>query len=218
MKKLILISLLAMAGVWTLQAQTADSTAAVEAQADTTVVLGNGGIRRSIEFPEKLREFLGADKYKEALAEYLKFRPTIEDNDFGVTFSDMEIYGGLAENMPGNAEYKEKYEAAKKKLRSTYGKRVEVILMELDELPTVTDQDRIRIYTKVIEADSTYTQAYLDRGYTWMNLGKMKEACHDFSKHSDYDKMPWKAECESYFEQEAIEKAAQEEAAKAEEK
>lgn len=218
MKKLILISLLAMAGVWTMQAQTADSTAAVEVQADTTVVLGNGGIRRSIEFPEKLREFLGADKYKEALAEYLKFRPTIEGDDFGVTFSDMEIYRTMAENMPEKTEYKEKYEAAKKKIHSTYSKRIEVILMELDELSSVTDQDRIRVYTKVIEADSTYTQAYLDKGYALMNLGRMKEACYDFSKHPDYDKMPWKAECERLFEQEVMEKAAQEEATKAEEK
>ena len=207
MKKLILISLLAMAGVCSMQAQTADSTAV--AQADTAVVIGDGGIRRGIEFPEKLRDLLEGKKYKEAVAEYAKFRNTIASDDFFATYSDMDFYRGLAENTPEQSEYKESYEAARKKLQTTYGKRVEVILMELDELPTITDQDRIRIYTKVIEADSTYTNAYLDRGYALMNEGKMQEACHDFSKHPDYDKMPWKPQCESYFEQEAIEKANQ---------
>ena len=90
--------------------------------------------------------------------------------------------------------------------------------MELDELQTPNNQDIIRIYTKVIEADSTYTYAYLNRGFALMNEGKMQEACHDFSKHPDYDKMPWKSQCESLFEQEAIEKAAAEEAAKEAEK
>ncbi len=213
MKKLMLISLLAMAGVWTLQAQTTDSTAV--AQADTAVVLGDGGMRRGVELPEKLREFLGADKYKEALAEYLKFRPTIAGDDFLATYADMNIYRTLAENMPEKTEYRELYEVAKKKLQTTYGKRVDVILMELDELQAPTDQDRIRVYTKVIEADSTYTHAYLERGYAWMNEGRMLDACHDFSKHPDYDKMPWKQECESLLEQEAIEKATAEEAAKA---
>ena len=206
MKKLILISLLGLFGCW-LQAQTADSTAVV--QADTAVVIGNGGIRRGVESPEKLKQLLEDHKYKEALSEYIKLRPTIAGDDFLVTYTDMEIYGTMAENMPEKAEYKENYEAAKKKLQTTYGKRVEVILMELDELPTITNQDRIRVYTKVIEADSTNTNAYLDRGYALMNEGRMQEACHDFSKHPDYDKMPWKAECESYFEQEAIEKANQ---------
>lgn len=205
MKKLILISLLAMAGCW-LQAQTADSTAV--AQADTAVVIGNGGIRRGIEFPEKIRELMTADKYKEVLAEYLKFRPTIGD-DFLATLADKEIYGAMRSIFPDKVEYKEKYEAAQKKLQSTYGKRVEVILMELEELQSPTDQDRFRIYTKVIEADSTYTEAYLERGYILMNEGRMQEACHDFSKHPDYEKMPWKPQCESLLEQEAMEKAAQ---------
>lgn len=217
MKKLILISLLAMAGVWTLQAQTADSTAAVEVQADTTVIIGDGGIRRGVEYPKKLVDLMQAEKYKESLAEYLKFQPTIGD-DFLETYSDKDFYMWMSATFPDNAEYKEKYEAAKKKLQSTYGKKVEVILMELEELQDPTNQDRIRIYTKVIEADSTYTDAYLERGYAWMNEGKMQEACHDFSKHPDYDKMIWKPECERLFEQEAIEKAAQEEATKAEEK
>ena len=209
-----------MAGIWTMQAQTADST--VVAQADTAsqeIIIGDGGIRRGEGgYPEKLRILLEEKKHKEAVAEYAKFRPTIEGDDFLVTYADMEIYGGIVENMPDKpekAEYKEIYETAKKKLRSAYGNRLEVILMELDELPTITDQDRIRVYTKVIEADSTNTNAYLDRGYAWMNEGKMKEACQDFSKHPDYDKMPWKAECESLLEQEAIEKAAAEEATKA---
>ncbi|MBD5397455.1 hypothetical protein HDR62_04890 [bacterium] len=201
MKKLILISFFGLFGCWAVQAQTADSTAVVEAQADTTVIIGDGGNPRGVELPENLLELMQAEKYKEALAEYLKFRPTISD-DFLATYADKDFYGGMSAIFPDKAEYKENYETAKKKLQITYGKRVEVILMELDELPTITDQDRIRIYTKVIEADSTYTNAYLDRGYALMNEGKMQEACHDFSKHPDYDKMPWKAECESYFEQE----------------
>lgn len=218
MKKLILISLLGLFGCWALQAQTTDSTAVV--QADTTsqeIILGDGGGHRGVEFPEKLIELMKAEKYKEMLTEYLKFRPTIGD-DFLTTYADRDIYGTMKEGFPNNVEYKEKYEAANKKLHSNYSKRVEVILMELEDLPTITAKDRIRIYTKVIEADSSYTQAYLERGYVWMSEGRMLEACHDFSKHPDYDKMPWKAECESLFEQEAIEKAAQEEAAKAAEK
>ena len=206
MKKLILISLLVMAGCW-LQAQTADSTAV--AQADTTVIIGDGGPQRGAEFPEKLLELMTANKYKEALAEYLKFRPTIAGDDFLVALADREIYGAMRMEFPDKTEYRAMYEDAMKKLHSNYSKRVEVILMELDELPTITDKDRIRVYTKVIEADSTYTHAYLERGYALMREGRMQEACHDFSKHPDYDKMPWKPECESYFEQEAIEKAAQ---------
>ena len=205
MKRLILISLLAMIGVWTVQAQTADSTAV--AQADTAVVLGGGGVRRGVEFPEKLRKLIEEEKYKEAEAEYAKFKPTIGD-DFLAMCADKDFYWSMSVTFPNKVEYKERYEATTKKLRSTYGKRAEVILLELEELPTSTNQDIIRIYTKVIEADSTYTNAYLERGFAWMNEGKMQEACHDFSKHPDYDKMPWKQQCESLLEQEAIEKAA----------
>ena len=103
MKKLILISLLAMAGCWTVQAQTADSTAV--AQADTTVVLGDGEGHRGVEFPEKLVELMKADKYKEVLPEYLRFRPTIGD-DFLETYADMEIYGAMIEEFPDKAEYR----------------------------------------------------------------------------------------------------------------
>lgn len=216
MKKLILISLLAMAGVWTMQAQTVDTEVVQETQ-DTVQIISlqrdhQGGDEMGLS--KKINDLLDAGKLKEALAEYAKYRETIKGEDFVADYVDMVFYERARNLDPENAEYKTKYESARKKLQTTYAKNADVILMELNELPNITDEDVIRVNTKVIEADSTYTNAYLDRGNSLMNLGKMKEACHDFRKHPDYDKMPWKAECERLFEQEAIEKAAQEEATK----
>ena len=213
MKKFILISLLAMAGVCSMQAQTADTEVVQEPQQDTTQIISlqrehQGGDETGLS--KKINDLLDAGKLKEALAEYAKYRETIKGGDFVVTYSDMVFYERARNIDPENAEYKTKYESAKKKLQTTYAKNADVILMELNELPNITDEDVIRVNTKVIEADSTYTNAYLDRGFALMNLGRMKEACQDFRKHPDYDKMPWKAECESYFEQEAIEKAEKE--------
>lgn len=216
MKKLILIGFLAMAGVWTMQAQTADTEAVQETQ-DTIQLISlqrehRGGDEMGL--PKKINDLFDAGKVKEALAEYAKYRETIKGGDFVVTNLDMVFYERASNTEPGNAEYKAKYESAQKKLQTAYAKNADVILMELYALPNATDEDVVRVNTKVIEADSTYMNAYLDRGFALMNLGRMKEACHDFKKHPDYDKMPWKQECESYFEQEAIEKAAAEEAAK----
>lgn len=203
MKKLIFLSLLfSVCGLCGLQAQTATPANPVEAdsavveQADTTGLFMEREdklIRNLI--PDKVMELSQQHRFKDALAEYTKFREGLKD-EYKILFADKMFYEVMKMEEPTNASYKASYDEAVKKLRAAYPKKVEVILIDLEELGNkATDKDRVRVYTKILAADSTYLDAYLDRGLTLMGMNETKKACRDFSKLPKFKELPWYEEC-----------------------
>lgn len=199
MKNTIFLSLLfSVCGLCGLQAQTAAPANPVEAdtttmEQDTTIFMAREN--RGVRIPEAISELSHNHRFKEAQAEYAKYRATLKD-DYEITFSDRLFYADMKTDDPSNASYKASYDEAVKKLKSTYPKKIDVIFMELEELgDKATDKDRIRVYTKVLAADSTYMDIYLDRGMILLGMNETKKACLDFSKLPQFKELPWYEEC-----------------------
>lgn len=201
MKNTIFLSLLfSVCGLCGLQAQTVEPANPEEAdtavaEQGTTIFMTRENNREEHQLPDEITKLTHTNRFKEAQTEYAKYRNSLKDN-YEIIFSDKLFYQDMKEGDPNNASYKAAYDEAVKKLRASYPNKIEVILIEIEELGNnATSKDLVRVYTKVLAIDSTYTDAYLDRGMILMGMNETKKACLDFSKLPQFKELPWYEEC-----------------------
>lgn len=214
MKKLIFSALfLATSCISTLFAQTAASSAPVasgvpdssstpiprveqkmmESEEKVEIADLTGG--RILSLPDTITKLLDAKKIKEAFAVFAQYKSTLADKS-EATLLDLEI------NMNGytsmfDANYGKTRTELVQKLKEKFPNDPVAIRYELPDNPT--PQDIVAVSTKMINADSTYLEAYRMRASALYELKQTEACCRDIDKLPEMVKVshPGYYDCEA---------------------
>lgn len=163
--------------------------------------LPDGYLREHLALPAEIRALLQANKAKEAVAAYEKFKKTAQADDLDMLMLDTEVYGS-ASFMEPSADYGKMREDAVKKMLEKYPNNAEVLMYAM---PEDGNKDKIlEVLNKMIEADPEYLPAYEQRFQIYKERNMAKEACMDYMKLPESIKarmgsLTW--DCESLIEE-----------------
>lgn len=76
--------------------------------------------------------------------------------------------------------YTQKRQEFVDRLLNEFPQHVEAYTLVLDQ--NSTDEDELRVYSRMIEVDSSYLPAYEQRGLFWLNHKQMDKFCEDFRR------------------------------------
>lgn len=144
---------------------------------------------RRILMPENVLFLLAGQRGEDAEKAYKKFRDTLpkKGNAFYIDFLDKEFFGKMATygaSPDRRSYYKKKNDAMLVKLKKKYPNEPLVIWYEVDdiEFDDSVSYNMLRLYDKMVSADSTYLPTYAGRAKVLFRLGYTKEACKDINR------------------------------------
>lgn len=154
---------------------------AAKAEADRIFLLSH---RSTIPIPQNIITLFQKKKEAEAFKQFEAYKASLKDEDpMQVLLLETEIYNiAIGENPEKEKVLGDKREAIIENLKKTYGDQAQVIRFQLDRVSFTAYDSIIDIATRIIKADSTFLPAYEKRGDAFYRMGKMKEACEDYSK------------------------------------
>ena len=134
---------------------------------------------RVLSLPDTITQLLNAKKIKEAFAVFDQYKSTLTDKS-EATIMDLEInMNGYASQFDAN--YGKTRTELVQKIKEKCPKDPVAIRYELpDNNPT--PQDIVAVSTKMINADSTYLDAYRMRASALYELKQMDACCRDIFK------------------------------------
>lgn len=134
---------------------------------------------RILSLPDTITQLLDAKKTKEAFALFAQYKSSLADKS-EATLLDLEInMNGYASGLDAN--YAKIRTELVQKLREKFPNDPVTIRYELME-GNPTPQDIIRVTTKMINADTTYLEAYRMRASALYELKQMDAYCKDIDK------------------------------------
>lgn len=123
------------------------------------------------------REF---DKAYTVLQEFLRAQPADID-PYHLVLLEEEYYARRRFVDSANFDfYTQKRQEFVDRLLNEFPQHVEAYTLVLDQ--NSTDEDELRVYSRMIEVDSSYLPAYEQRGLFWLNHKQMDKFCEDFRR------------------------------------
>lgn len=112
------------------------------------------------------------------MQEFIQSQPADTDPYF-LMFLEEEYYARRRFVDSVNFDfYTQKRQEFVDRMLNEFPHRVETFILELDE--NSTDEDRLRVLSRMIEVDSNYLPAYEWRGEYWLEHKQMDKFCEDF--------------------------------------
>ena len=134
---------------------------------------------RVLSLPDTIIKLLETKKIKEAFAIFDQYKSTLTDKS-EATIMDLEInMNGYASQFDAN--YDKTRTELVRKIKEKFPNDPVAINYELPDA-NPTPQDIVTVSTKMINADSTYLEAYRMRASALYELKQMDACCRDLSK------------------------------------
>lgn len=143
---------------------------------------------RGTPMPSYIDKLFQEGKVKEAFLEFERFKNSNKKiPDFDLLYLEYTAYQQAAMHDWNNETYRTKMEEIKKDIVNKFPNNSESYLLQIEE--DMSEEQKIELATKAIEADPSNEMAYRERGRALMSVKKTKEACEDLEKVSYKSKL-----------------------------
>lgn len=137
--------------------------------------------RFSLSMPDTVLNTLYGGEFDRAftlLQEFFQAQPADID-PYHLVLLEEEYYARRRFVDSANFDfYTQKRQEFVDRMLNEFPHHVETYTLVLDQ--NSTDEDELRVYSRMIEVDSTYLPAYEMRGRYWLDHGQMDKFCEDF--------------------------------------